>query len=379
MAKFDFITDGSLRESLDADYRELNLCLNAGAWKAVHILAGSIIEAVLVDYLILTNFQAKTSKDPLRMTLEELIKACKAEDILTDKTEKLSSAIQTYRNLIHPGRQVRLCERIDINGAKIAQALVELVIGEICIRKRATYGYTAEQIIEKVERDSSVIAILSHILKEANPVELRRLLIEYIPKRYFELNSSDPEEVDWSILPRFEQCFRQCFDLSPKGVKEEATKKFVTILKEDEETKVLTYETAFFITEDLIHIPKGDRDIVKDHLLDRLSKSVELPLLKAMKGIGKFIEPDEVEGLVTQLCRAMAWGKSQAIKEAANNFLFQEWANTGAVLGKDVSDKIIKMLDLWKRWLEVEKKEPAIAAVFNELIDLMKAVDEIPF
>ncbi len=59
MAIFDFISGEEFRESLDADYHELNSAMEVHAWKAVHVLAGSIIEALLVDYLTASNYQAK--------------------------------------------------------------------------------------------------------------------------------------------------------------------------------------------------------------------------------------------------------------------------------------------------------------------------------
>jgi hypothetical protein len=51
MANFDFITVPEFRRSLESDYAELQACLKARAWKAVHVLAGSLVEAVLADAL----------------------------------------------------------------------------------------------------------------------------------------------------------------------------------------------------------------------------------------------------------------------------------------------------------------------------------------
>jgi len=65
--KFDFVTEPSFRASLESDYRELIRCLEGGAWKAVHVLAGSVVEAILGDYLIGIDYQKKTGKDPLKM------------------------------------------------------------------------------------------------------------------------------------------------------------------------------------------------------------------------------------------------------------------------------------------------------------------------
>ena len=51
MADFTFIVDPGLRRGLESDFKELSACLKAEAWKAVHVLAGSIVEAVLIDAL----------------------------------------------------------------------------------------------------------------------------------------------------------------------------------------------------------------------------------------------------------------------------------------------------------------------------------------
>lgn len=131
MEEFDFIRGEDFRTSLEGDYKELLGCLKVKAWKATHVLAGSIIETVLVDFLIASNYKHKTSIDPLKMDLGQAIAACKKEGILSEKTEQLASAIKSYRNLIHPGRKIRLGEEVDENSSKVAQALVDIVIKEV--------------------------------------------------------------------------------------------------------------------------------------------------------------------------------------------------------------------------------------------------------
>jgi len=74
MPDFDFVVDKELRKSLDSDWKELDVAYGASAWKAVHVLAGSVVEATLVDHLLSIGYSAK---DPLRMTLEDAISACR--------------------------------------------------------------------------------------------------------------------------------------------------------------------------------------------------------------------------------------------------------------------------------------------------------------
>jgi hypothetical protein len=73
-----FITHEEFRLALGADQAELIRCLEGRAWKAVHVLAGSITEAVLLDYLIATEYQKRPTEDLLRLTLHEAIAASSA-------------------------------------------------------------------------------------------------------------------------------------------------------------------------------------------------------------------------------------------------------------------------------------------------------------
>ena len=51
---FDFITTKPFRESLEADYAEMGRSAESKNWKAVQVLAGSIVECLLIDYLAAT-------------------------------------------------------------------------------------------------------------------------------------------------------------------------------------------------------------------------------------------------------------------------------------------------------------------------------------
>lgn len=107
---FDFINDQKFRTSLQSDYREILRCIETSAWKAVHVLAGSVVEAIFVDYLIASGYQKRTGNDPMKMELGAVISASKDEKVISQRTANLSSVVQSYRNLIHPGRVIRLNE-----------------------------------------------------------------------------------------------------------------------------------------------------------------------------------------------------------------------------------------------------------------------------
>src|SRR5438477_9425008 len=124
MSSFDFITAPEFRQSLESDYSEMLECVKAHAWKSAQVMAGSIVEALLIDYLIAKGTGQGTAKDPLKMDLAEAIPVCKADKALSDRSADLSSVVRSYRNLIHPGRMVRLLEEPpNESSANIAVAL----------------------------------------------------------------------------------------------------------------------------------------------------------------------------------------------------------------------------------------------------------------
>ena len=85
MAMFDFITHKDFRIALESDYQEMKVCLGGKAWKSVQVLSGSIVESLLVDYIV-ASFGGKAKKDPLNMDLGDCIALCRAEKVLTERT-----------------------------------------------------------------------------------------------------------------------------------------------------------------------------------------------------------------------------------------------------------------------------------------------------
>jgi hypothetical protein len=61
------VTDDDLRASLEADAAEMAACPKARAYKAVRVLAGSIVEALLTD-----NVDSTGNKDPRGTDLGDL-------------------------------------------------------------------------------------------------------------------------------------------------------------------------------------------------------------------------------------------------------------------------------------------------------------------
>lgn len=367
MAKFDFVTNQDFRASLEADYTELNSCMQAKAWKAVHVLAGSIVEAVLTDYLLSSGYGKKNSVDTLKMDLSQLVAACKNEGVLSQKTTELSAAIKSYRNLIHPGRVIRLGETVNENGAKVAQALVEIVIEEVSAKRRETYGYTAEQIVSKLERDPSAVDILMHLLKSVNESEIERLLLEIIPDQYFKtLDLISEEYYPENILSPLEKCFRFAFNVAPKHVSKKVVKRFVTILKEESGYHIHMYEAAFLKCEDLQFLSGEDVAVIVQHLCSKMEKDITEGLLKTMEGIGKFLTVDDVGTFVDTMIQTIIRGKYLKLKTMARDCIENEYE----FMADDVQKKFASRLEDWAAHFRKNKQDEFVEIVEHLQVSL---------
>ena len=377
MIEFDFIVDARFRESLMKDYVEFQASLSGEAWKAALVLLGSIVEALLVDHLLATMYQKRTGADPLKMQLADLIAACEKEKIISTKTAALSTVVREYRNLIHPGRTIRLGETASKSAAIVAGELLQLIVDEIAASRREKCGYTAEQIVKNLERDESAMSIHTHLLKEVSAFELERLLLSVIPSRYFELDTAAGDyepEPDFEGQSRLSICFRSAFSLASEETKKRVTLSFLSILKEEHQHKVFTYETAFFRAGDLQYLSAAQAKLVKHHLLSRIDKDISAELINAIDGLPAFLEAKDIPDLVDSLLRPCVSKGSSLLKIAARKYLNDLWM--GLPGGSDGLDHVVT--DRLQDWVvHFEKLENVeTAAIVREIKD---SLSDIPF
>ena len=190
MNDFSFIGDDALQAMIERDKEELDNSLKSGLWKATLLLAGSIIEAILVDYFlnfppnedVLSVFEEAAFKRYKGRKVEELdlvalIKLAVKDNLIAEENSQLSTVIKNYRNLIHPGRELRKKEKVNEHTATVAKSLVEIVISEIRQNYAAKHGYRAEDAIEKVKIDPSCSSIFSHMISQMTEKERIKLFI----------------------------------------------------------------------------------------------------------------------------------------------------------------------------------------------------------
>jgi hypothetical protein len=140
-----FISDEDLRSDLHQDLGEVNRSLHNGEWKGATVLAGSIIET-----LLLWALQNKTTEANLKAAattlgksvdltarpleqwyLRELIAFARADGLISESTHTAVILCQDFRNLIHPGRSRRLSLKCNRSTALIGVGGVEAVMRDL--------------------------------------------------------------------------------------------------------------------------------------------------------------------------------------------------------------------------------------------------------
>jgi len=131
--EFAFIRSRDLRRIVERDYAEAQRAFIAECWKSTIVLAGGMIEAILSDLLLanqtLVTGATKAPKNPdiSRWDLADLINVAVELKLVSAGVEKLSHPIREFRNLIHPGNEVRNSLQFGAEEAKIALEVLHIV------------------------------------------------------------------------------------------------------------------------------------------------------------------------------------------------------------------------------------------------------------
>lgn len=93
--RINFITDPFKRTIIFRDVEHAYVLANVGFSKPAVILAGSVIEELLREYLQFKDIQPRSN------TFDEYIKACEDKKLLKRGISRLSDSVRYFRNLVH--------------------------------------------------------------------------------------------------------------------------------------------------------------------------------------------------------------------------------------------------------------------------------------
>ena len=254
---------------------------------------------------------------------------------------------------------MRIEAATDETGARIAQALLEIVINEVSTTGGRRSSSRPEQVVSKIQSDSSALAILDHLLRKLGRAELEKLLLELLPKAYFETaKSGDPQTA--GTLKRFELCFRQAFDSAPAELKRMVAAKFLSILENESEYIIQSYQSSFFRASDLQYLDDEGRAIVKAHFLANLAKQVSLPLLNASAGMAEFLgTEEESRAFFVPLVLSLIEQTDERLAAATLRRIGEELARLSGQNRKSIAGWIGRL----RRSLQQDARERAVAVI----------------
>ncbi|HXH91904.1 MAG TPA: hypothetical protein VNN25_10015 [Thermoanaerobaculia bacterium] len=134
---FSFMHDKRLRLIVERDYPELLVAFTASCKKSCLMLAGSIIESVLLDLALrdvamaTKTSAAPKSPDPMRWSLDELINVAVELQPTLAPVQAMSHGVRQYRNLVHPAAEIRSSLKVEIEEAKVAITLISILHREL--------------------------------------------------------------------------------------------------------------------------------------------------------------------------------------------------------------------------------------------------------
>jgi hypothetical protein len=295
---------------LERDYEEAKACLETKASKSILILSGSIIEALLTDYFYENLPAGQTQATILNATLAVLLDFAETEGVITKSEKNLATVIKDYRNLIHPGREVRKKEQFDFETAELAFKILNLLIRKIERKYREKFSFTAQDIINSLNDDWNYSSIYSIVIPKLSTGEKNNLIDLFV----------DIENAKKSRFTHFEGDF----NYEDKFENRDEVKDFVTELKpllKEETVKSYLKELVISVTsghslqalslynlfhEDLHLLTEEEQDLVAIYMLSLFSDIFEdcrtLAYEKTYSTIGKYAKSDKAVNHLHSLC-----------------------------------------------------------------------------
>lgn len=271
-ALFAFVKDARLNKAAIRDFQELNICAQHGATKATMILGGSIVEAVLLDHLKRPRRKSKAeatystiyhgkSKKLSDMGLDELLKVAGSMNLLPPDAIKLCDLVKDYRNLVHPGRELRFPATVDSDRSQLVGHLVRIVVKGLSQRDISEGEYGAEHVVAALINDENATNIIDHLVTSLSLRERNKLLL--ILSRT--LTGIDIAEVPLWAKESLRKCYRMAHQKTDDTSRRRVLINLIDAMKRGEDDTVRSLFENCFDAADVALLQDNEQLLVFDY------------------------------------------------------------------------------------------------------------------
>lgn len=314
---FEYIVDESFKAILESDYIEATKSFDSECWKSVHVLVGSVMESILIDSLLATGIIDPAKA--LKLDFGDALKLCRDNKIISESSGELSAVIKSYRNLIHPGRVIRVSETISAETAQVALSLLKIISDDLARTRKDKLGYTADQFLNKVAKDGNASLILPHLVKSLNAKESEKLLITKIPDRILALMSA--ESYEDTEIKNLKSGYGLVFEAAPDDLKSRVCNKFSHVLRNESESIVNVWSRDVFKGKYLKYADSDSKSLIIDHYIGKAKDKVKSKYFPALEGIISHCSNDQVNPFAFYSVLQYAYSGINAEREAAKSFI----------------------------------------------------------
>ncbi|MGK9165602.1 hypothetical protein KXR53_04860 [Inquilinus limosus] len=368
---FDFVEDNDLRKSLTQDWIELQNAFQGKLWKICHVLSGSIIESVLINFLI--ELDESKKNEILSISLGTSIDQCHKRGVISDTTKQLAIVIRDFRNLIHPGRQIRLEQSTTKESANICINLVSMILNEVQKSRVDRIGLTAEQLANKIISDPSCVKILKHFIDGMKDSQLTQFVMHVAPQKYDILESEQKGDTlgitdNFHKINAIKNSLNIVYGILSQNSKMNKSKSTIKILREGSEDYIIYYMERFFISEEVQFFSDAEFIFFEDYIMNAAKNQINSVALQIISQTTEYISTPNIINLIESLVHSAIYAKNEKTRKIIQDFLenFQ--------IGYD--EKHCKEIDKFlKDWRDLYS-EGKMRDFFNKIIDNR---DVIPF
>lgn len=304
---FDFISDNNFKELLTRDFLELKKCIENKCTKSTLVLSGSIIEAILTEYFLQFPPTGKTESQIMNSTLSDLLTWALTENVISSKEKDLAGVVKDYRNLIHPGREIRKGEKFSEESANISVSVLKIIVEAVKTVYLQKYGHSAEEVFEKLKKDWHFKSVFDKVIIKLNQnerIKLLSLLVEFdkYEKSQWKCFLEEGPIIDFPLydLEDVKPLIQQLKSLIPVDVTKSYLKKMIKEIETGNSLDAYSLFHLFHNNMDLLFPDEQELVVIYFiNLFDKISdESLTIIQEQTYSTIGKYINsPNTVQEL----------------------------------------------------------------------------------